>query len=153
MNTEREIIYLAALLHDIGKFYQRADSRLLSEYNDEHLERMKSLICPENEYGGFGYQHAWWTYKFLWPKDIFDNIQDQGKYAFKNEVNEDTELDNLINLAIYHHKPIGGSILQKLIQLADWWSSGMERTTSNMEKEEGENYGHFKYKKFGSKIY
>lgn len=148
MNTEREIIYLAALLHDIGKFYQRADSRLLSEYNDEHLERMKSLICPENEYGGFGYQHAWWTYKFFCDqKDIFDNIQDQGKYAFKNEVNEDTELDNLINLAIYHHKPIGGSILQKLIQLADWWSSGMERTTSNMEKEEGENYGHFKYKK------
>lgn len=26
MNTVREHIYLAALLHDIGKFYQRADS-------------------------------------------------------------------------------------------------------------------------------
>ena len=25
MEKEREIVYLAALLHDIGKFYQRAD--------------------------------------------------------------------------------------------------------------------------------
>lgn len=148
MTNKRKTIYLAALLHDIGKFYQRANSRLLREYTDEHLERMKSLICPENESGGFGYQHAWWTYKFLYDqKGIFDQIQDQGKYPFKSEVNENTDQDNLVNLAIYHHKPNGESDLQKLIQLADWWSSGMERSSSNMEKEEGENYGRLKYKK------
>lgn len=26
MNNERDKLYLAALLHDIGKFYQRADT-------------------------------------------------------------------------------------------------------------------------------
>lgn len=148
MNNNREKIYLAGLLHDIGKFYQRADIKLLKEYEDEHLERMKSLICPENEYGSFGYQHAWWTYKFLFDqKDIFDNIKEDGKNVFKVTINSETDQDNLVNLAIYHHRPYENSDMQRIIQLADWWSSGMERTQDNLEKEEGKEYGWFKYKK------
>lgn len=148
MSINREKIYLAALLHDIGKFYQRADKKLLKDYTKDHLERMKSLICPENEYGGFGYQHAWWTYKFLEDnKGIFDNIKENGEQVFKVAVNEETDQDNLVNLAIYHHRPHGDSDLQKIIQLADWWSSGMERTQKNMEEEKDEKSGWFKYKK------
>ncbi|MBW7891435.1 MAG: HD domain-containing protein [Chitinophagaceae bacterium] len=102
MNNNREKIYLAALLHDIGKFYQRADSKLLKDYTEEHLERMKSLVCPENEFGGFGYQHAWWTYKFLLDqKGIFDHIRENGEDIFKVEINSETNQDNLVNLAIY----------------------------------------------------
>lgn len=148
MNNNREKIYLSALVHDIGKFYQRADKRLLKDYTEVHLERMKSLICPENEFGGFGYQHAWWTYKFLEDnKGVFDNIKENGERVFKVAVNEETDQDNLVNLAIYHHKPHGDSDLQKIIQLADWWSSGMERTSKNNEGENDEKYGWFKYKK------
>lgn len=148
MNKEREKIYLAALLHDIGKFYQRADTKLLKDYTDEHLERMKTLICPENEFGGFGYQHAWWTYKFLYDQKIFfDNIKEGGESVFKVLINSETDQDNLVNLAIYHHRPNENSDMQRIVQLADWWSSGMERTLDNMEKEEGKDYGWYKYKK------
>ncbi|MBS1736759.1 MAG: type III-A CRISPR-associated protein Cas10/Csm1 [Bacteroidetes bacterium] len=147
MSYKRDEIFLAGLLHDIGKFYQRADVNLLKDYTDEHLERMKSLICPEKD-GRFGYHHAWWTYKFFYDYEtLFNGIKENGENIFKTKLSENTDHDNLINLAIYHHKPYGESELQQLIQLADWWSSGMERTESNMEKEEGEAYGKFKYKK------
>lgn len=147
MDNTRETVYLAGLLHDIGKFYQRADKNLLSFYNEGHLDKIKSFILPEQD-GRFGYHHAWWTYKFFYDNErLINSIQEKGKSAFKVDVNENTEQDNLINLAIYHHKPNENSDLQRLVQLADWWSSGMERTPSNMENEEGENYGRFKYKK------
>lgn len=147
MNYKREEIFLAGLLHDIGKFYQRADANLLKDYTDEHLEKMKSLICPERD-GRFGYHHAWWTYKFFYDHEtLFNTIKEKGENIFNTKLSEDTDHDNLVNLAIYHHKPYGDSELQQLIQLADWWSSGMERTESNMEKEDGESYGKFKYKK------
>jgi len=147
MDSNREAVYLAALLHDIGKFYQRADKNLLRDYGDGHLDRMKSLICPEKN-GRFGYHHAWWTYKFFYDnQNLFNSIKDKGDEVFRVIVNEQTQQDNLINLSVYHHNPYENSELQKLIQLADWWSSGMERTLTNMEKEDGETYGKFKYKK------
>ncbi|MCO5232085.1 MAG: type III-A CRISPR-associated protein Cas10/Csm1 [Chitinophagales bacterium] len=147
-NSYRNNIFLAGLLHDIGKFYQRADDKLLKDYTDQHLQIMKTQICPENEFGGFGYQHTWWTYKFfLDHQNIFNSIKEKGTPTFKVEINENTEQDNLVNLAIYHHKPNTNSDLQKLIQLADWWSSGMERTGYNLEQEEDIECGHFKYKK------
>lgn len=43
----REHIYLAALLHDIGKFYQRADTGSVktSRYLKEHCKD-ESSFCP-----------------------------------------------------------------------------------------------------------
>ncbi|MCO5237304.1 MAG: hypothetical protein M9933_13635, partial [Chitinophagaceae bacterium] len=147
MNYKREEIYLAGLLHDIGKFYQRADANLLKDYKDEHLEKMNNNICPEKD-GRFGYHHAWWTYKFFYDNEpIFNKVKENDEYVFKTKLSENTDHDNLVNLAIYHHKPYAESELQQLIQLADWWSSGMERSESNMETEEGDKYGRFKYKK------
>lgn len=147
MNKLRNEIYLAALLHDIGKFYQRADNKLLKDYTEEHLEKMKSLICPEKD-GKFGYHHAWWTYKFFYDNTkLFNNIKDNDVAVFKTVASPETTHDNLVNLAIYHHKPYPDSEHQQLIQLADWWSSGLERTESNMEKSKGDKYGWFKYKK------
>lgn len=146
MSITRDQIYLAGLLHDIGKFYQRADTKLLKEYASEHEVKMKSLICPENEQGGFGYQHAWWTYKFFLDNaELFNEVKENGISAFKINLYENEGKDNLINLAIYHHKP--KTDVEKLVQLADWWSSGMERTSHNMESENDIEYGRYKYKK------
>ena len=63
----REHIYLAALLHDIGKFYQRADNPYSDKRNDlsEPVKNMADLICPLDNEGRFGYQHTVWTLQFL----------------------------------------------------------------------------------------
>ena len=48
MENTREHIYLAALLHDIGKFYQRADTG--SVQNSKYLKghcKDESSFCPE----------------------------------------------------------------------------------------------------------
>jgi len=41
MDERRELIYLAALLHDIGKFYQRAE-RVLLIYSPSSLIILKT---------------------------------------------------------------------------------------------------------------
>jgi hypothetical protein len=81
MNKQREHLYLAALLHDIGKFYQRAD-KSLGDKENELSEVSKSIAvytCPLNEIGYFGNQHVIWTSEFLEKfddvfKDVVGNI-------------------------------------------------------------------------------
>ncbi|MBL7112177.1 MAG: type III-A CRISPR-associated protein Cas10/Csm1 [Bacteroidales bacterium] len=160
MDQKRNEIYLAALLHDIGKFYQRADDRLIRTIveKDEHLSRMAELVCPFNEESNnWGYQHALWAYLFFQEaqnaegKNLFDTVREESKEVFRINPFDNAGVDNLINFAIFHHKP--QTRLQSIIQLADWISSGMERGESNSEKPEGLpgqerfNYGKFKYKK------
>ena len=69
----RHKVFLGALLHDIGKFYQRADKSLLDEYNSlsSYSKRIAEDICPINEYGRFGYQHVIWTNEFF--EKFFNN--------------------------------------------------------------------------------
>lgn len=61
----REHIYLAALLHDIGKFYQRADtggvstSKFLKDFCKE-----ESSFCPQYE-GRYSHKHVLWTAQFI----------------------------------------------------------------------------------------
>jgi CRISPR-associated protein Csm1 len=51
MDTTRQKIYLAALLHDIGKFYQRASNSKDKEQSNlsEQSKRMIEYVCPYNE--------------------------------------------------------------------------------------------------------
>lgn len=113
VNYIREEVYLAALLHDIGKFWQRADDDLkkINEVYD-----LIDYICPKNVKNKFGYLHVLWTAQFL--NEIFD----------KNILGENTGKSNnnsLLSLAIYHHYPY--SELQALISLADSWSALADR--------------------------
>ena len=50
----RDQIYLAALLHDIGKFYQRADTGAVksSLFLKDEVKKLESMICPQYK----GYQ-------------------------------------------------------------------------------------------------
>lgn len=131
----REHIYLAALLHDIGKFYQRADKSFSDKTNElsDSVKKIAGLICPLNNEGRFGYQHTVWTLQFLTEIEAnLKKIPDFSQNLFDGENNQDT----IFQLASFHHKP--STELQALISLADWWSAGVDRR-EKLEEESGGN--------------
>lgn len=151
----RNQIYLAALLHDIGKFYQRADENLFVNGSKnikteigEVSFALAQTICPAKENGRFGYHHVIWTSEFFERKsNIFKSLGLlEGTFDPLKETN-----DNLINLSVNHHRP--QTPLQAIVTMADWWSAGIDRTQPNtFEKEEGEDdtkiqWGKERYKK------
>lgn len=107
-------ITLGALLHDIGKFMQRA-----YKYNqglDAQSVRMKESLCPVYQ-GRHSHQHVLYTNAFFgqisfWPNDL-------DKSAVEN-------------LAAYHHRP--DTPEQKIVAEADCLSSGMERAAQYDEE-------------------
>ncbi|MEE0912913.1 MAG: type III-A CRISPR-associated protein Cas10/Csm1 [Paludibacteraceae bacterium] len=130
----REHIYLAALLHDIGKFYQRADKGFSDKTNElsNSVKSVADYLCPMNENGYFGYQHTVWTLQFLSEIEAtLKKIPDFSQNLFDGEKNQDT----IFQLASFHHKP--STELQALISLADWWSAGVDRRVK-LEEENGD---------------
>ncbi len=130
-------VVLGALFHDIGKFYQRADeaiaykdSTFLSYQTKKHID----IICP-NFSSGYSHKHALWTYEF------FCNNAELFRQIFGNE--KELGEDNLINLASYHHHP--STPLQNLVKMADWYSSGMDRSKDDDESVQAEQ-GKFKFR-------
>lgn len=146
---KREIIFLAGLLHDIGKFYQRADKNFSDKQNElsEYSRKMAENICPVNDYGKFGYQHVIWGNEFFEKiRKKLDRIPEISENIFQPENERE---DNLVNFAVNHHKP--QTKLQGIITLADWWSAGMDRTRPEaLEKAELNsekiNWGKDRYK-------
>lgn len=131
MENEREHIYLAALLHDIGKFYQRADtgsvssSRFLSERN-----KIESTFCPVFN-GKYSHKHCLWTAQFI---DDYSSV-------FRKLLSEDSNLDekvtNLITLAASHHLKMDQlSESGRIVKLADNYSSGMDRDSTDAMKDD-----------------
>ncbi len=123
-NEIRQRVSLGALLHDIGKFWQRADAEGEKELSKQSKE-METLICPLIE-GRYKYRHVLYTNEFFERKEynsIFPVNIIEGKP------------DNCANLSSYHHKP--STKLQKIIQSADRLSAGMDRQPK-ADEEEGE---------------
>lgn len=127
----REHIYLAALLHDIGKFYQRADTgsvstgRFLKDYCKE-----ESSFCPQYE-GRYSHKHVLWTAQFI----------DDNSTVFKTLINDGlgdlSNKDSLINLSAGHHLTKDQlSDLGKIIKEADCLSSGMDRDLEEALKDD-----------------
>jgi len=123
MEKEREIVYLAALLHDIGKFYQRADeggvakSLFLSDIN-----KNEGTFCPVYN-GKYTHKHVLWTAQFL------DEYQSVFKNLVQQSDNKNIENDTILKLAASHHLSSGQlSKLGQIIKEADCLSSGMDRT-------------------------
>lgn len=128
--NERQKIYLAALLHDVGKFYQRASGNLkISDIDlSEQSKKIEDFICPKKTKSQHRmHQHVLWTNRFIERNEKLGAIKDQGEQIFKvNPWTPDKlDVDNLTNLASNHHNP--QSALQKIVQMADWWSAGMNR--------------------------
>ena len=122
MDKKKELIYLAALLHDIGKFYQRADAGSVknSIYLTDHCKEEGSF-CPCHN-GIYTHKHVLWTAQFI----------ERYSTVFKNLVKHDSGdfvvSDTLVKLAAGHHLSKGQlSELGRLIKEADCLSSGMDR--------------------------
>lgn len=127
MDKQRQLIYLGALLHDIGKFYQRADADFYDKYNElsEYSKNLANDICPINNNNHFGYQHVIWTNNFFEKfKEKFESIP-----GVRNKLYSGSDIDNLMNFASNHHKP--QSRKQALISLADGWSAGIDRINTD----------------------
>ena len=101
-------IILAGLVHDIGKFMQRAYKGL--DNLSSQSKNMDASLCPEKD-GRYSHLHVLFTNEFC--ENFLSNLP--------------SSIDKLsvTNLACYHHKPSDEQ--QKIIQEADWLSSGMER--------------------------
>lgn len=104
---EREAIALGGLLHDIGKFMQRADLSL-----SQQSKEMERFLCPQYR-GHYSHQHV------LWTNEFFERF-------FPPSYLSTEELGEVSNLAAYHHRP--ETELQRLIQRADVLSAGYDRT-------------------------
>ena len=118
---QRQMIYLAALLHDIGKFYQRASNETIKEIN------------PHYDKEEFGYQHAEWTYRFFQMKEVKKTLNKIPVLKQNLYENQAENQFNVVNLAANHHRP--QSVEEAFITLGDWWSAGIDRTDAKDLKE------------------
>jgi CRISPR-associated protein Csm1 len=142
MATERELIYLAALLHDVGKFFQRGDpsSTAKSTVLSTTTKSLQSTFCPTWE-GKYTHKHVLWTYQF------FENFSD----LFTDALTPD-QYKHLVRLSAAHHKPNAASVPERILQLADHYASGLDRTSQagmvdefvDSEKEGKTNWDDFK---------
>lgn len=117
---EYQSLVLAALLHDVGKFMQRAEASISAR-----SKGMESTICPVY-HGRYSHRHVLWTNEFF---EFFQNHPILGMTL---------EKDSISNLASFHHRP--ETKLQKIVQLADWLSSGSERVEDEEPSDDRENY-------------
>ena len=121
MSVDKSIqskIAIAALLHDIGKFKQRA-----YEGNEAFIlpesKKMDGQILPHSKDGRYTHRHALWTYDFF--INDFKNItkSSDNKYAMSLKIEE------LAKLSAFHHNPATEE--QRIIEQADKKSAGCDR--------------------------
>ncbi|MGY4676979.1 type III-A CRISPR-associated protein Cas10/Csm1 [Pasteurella sp. P03HT] len=118
-------VAFAALIHDLGKFTQRAKLPI----SQEQLNAHKQLYSPFNSEKGFhSHIHAAYTAfsidqieKFL--PDLIQN--DLYPFSSRQQNTQQEITDSLINAAAAHHKP--DTFLQWIIATADRVASGFER--------------------------
>jgi CRISPR-associated protein Csm1 len=121
-------VALAAYLHDMGKFAERA--RVFQ--GDPRLEAHLTLYCPFHEQGRwFSHQHAANTaLAFDAIESHLPNIVmgDMSPFNARQHAADESEreaVDSLVNAAAAHHKP--DTFLQWIIATADRVASGFER--------------------------
>ena len=150
MKNVREHIYLAALLHDLGKFYQRADtgSTDSSKYLTSSVKNLENALLPSFN-GIRSHKHALWTAQFIIENEI----------VFKNLVGSDIadlrDKNNLMQVSAGHHLPFSQqSSLGKIVKEADSLSSGMDRDSEialkDAQDESEAGWNDFKKKRMSS---
>lgn len=129
----RDRIYLAALLHDIGKFYQRADSGSVQsskELND-FVKNLESVFCPLTNHAR-SHKHVLWTAQFLEKfRPVFLKLNQDSDWQ------DFTIQDSLLHLAASHH--LSDTQLTeagRIIREADHLSSGMDRSSDESLKDD-----------------
>lgn len=130
MDYLREQVYLAGLLHDIGKFFQRADSNSpgASVLLPKEAKYLESQYCPVFK-GKYSHKHVVWTAGFISKySQVFDNLFGRGSKG----------RSKLIELASSHH--LSAEQLRespaRFIREADHLSSGMDRNSAEAYRDE-----------------
>lgn len=147
MDTTREQIFLGALLHDIGKFYQRSDVSFSDKYSNlsSYSKRMAEDLCPIKDNGRFGYQHVIWTNEFI---EAFGKTFELVPGLNQNLIGKSDAENSLASFASNHHRP--KTMLQAFVTMADWWSAGIDRTDPKtfelQEYNDTINWGRQRYK-------
>ncbi|MCL6524691.1 MAG: type III-A CRISPR-associated protein Cas10/Csm1 [Thermoflavifilum sp.] len=123
-DNTRQLLYLAALLHDIGKFYQRADDGNAGKefnYLSQEVWKMQDVYCPPayKVPTQHTHKHVLWTAQFI----------------RENQLEEKFNLKGLERLASIHHYPSEDQILEKILQKADHLASGIDRTELKEDKD------------------
>ncbi|MCC5904836.1 MAG: type III-A CRISPR-associated protein Cas10/Csm1 [Balneolaceae bacterium] len=133
--TAKQGIYLAGLLHDIGKFWQRA-TKSRKTLKKSTLD-MSGSICPERSPGHPSHLHALYTHEF------FEN----NRRVLAGEFEYDGKTYQMGNVSARHHKRNLGPV-ERIIQYADILSSGHDRRESPEEGDDGRSKDvKYKYKK------
>lgn len=119
-------IALAAFLHDLGKFAERAKVPV----NQQTLDDNKQLYCPHpkaftDAKGHFTHVHAAYTGLAMdLIEEYLPDLTGADFAPFGSWKTKDVD-DSFINAAAMHHKP--GSFLQWIIATADRVASGFDR--------------------------
>jgi CRISPR-associated protein Csm1 len=120
---------LAAYLHDLGKFAERARLDEALEKNadgNRRIEIDKQLYCPQFD-GRYTHVHAAYTaIGFDLLEDALPQLVGADMAPFGAWKERDAD-DSLLNAATRHHKP--DSFLQWIVATADRLASGFERKT------------------------
>ncbi len=139
IKKEQYEIAIAALLHDIGKFKQRAYEGKEKEHISQAVFDMEPQILPVF-HSRYSYRHALWTYDFF-LNDLFPLVK---------SIDWDIDLDweKIARESASHHSPVSGSF-SEFIAKADRLSAGIERYTENFANDELEknNIGRYSYLK------
>jgi CRISPR-associated protein Csm1 len=124
-------VALAAYLHDLGKFAERAGAFDKNPRLDAHL----TLYCPWHQEGGwFSHRHAAHTALAFdvierhLPELLGVSGGDASPFVGRRRAEDEGDIDasdSLINAAAAHHKP--DTFLQWVIATADRVASGFER--------------------------
>jgi len=108
-------LVIGALLHDIGKFMQRAF--LNEEVLSGRTLGLESQLCP-TDLSTKKYTHR----HVLWTNEFFERVLTEDNFP------SDLNHSNVANIASYHHLP--SSLLQKIVQIADTISAKHDRRGS-----------------------
>lgn len=115
MEKELQILVLSALLHDIGKFAQRANRPYSKEMENEYLT---------NYHGRPGHWHSVYTDYFI-EKDL----------PLPPELEEDRS--RIARISSAHHRPDEESLPEMSVMVADRLSSGTDRIKDEDETKTG----------------
>ena len=134
MSSTRHKIYTAALLHDIGKFYQRADvfNRDKSSYFEQlepAFRDAEHFLCPKYN-DRYSHKHVLWTAQFI------DRILN---YQEKLLPSDDP---GILLMAAQHHKP--AHLHEHIVTLADHLSSSVDRNRLTDDVKHEDDWGDYK---------
>lgn len=111
---ELELLVVGALLHDIGKFAQRAGG-----------DKSREIEGDPSDKGRPTHAHVLYTDHFI-----------EQTLPLPRELADEATRSRLARLASSHHKPAGGELLEQAMTVADRLSTGTDRKAG--EESEGD---------------